>query len=129
MFISRNRFCLFWHKNFIPPHKVLQQLSPLHFCLWHLHTLKSNEAYYQLFVALKIALCDLGISHYPKAMFYDKKHYAQMRYILLVPLWLHKLNSFRVCDIKGIFRLRLSRNGSVIRIFGKTLYSNGKHYL
>ncbi|WP_273215386.1 glycosyltransferase family 2 protein [Helicobacter japonicus] len=101
----------------------------LSFCLWHLHTLKSNEAYYQLFVALKIALCDLGISHYPKAMFYDKKHYAQMRYILLVPLWLHKLNSFRVCDIKGIFRLRLSRNGSVIRIFGKTLYSNGKHYL
>ncbi|WP_334085373.1 glycosyltransferase family 2 protein, partial [Helicobacter typhlonius] len=101
----------------------------LSFCLWHLHTLYSNEAHYQLFVALKRALRDLGISHYPKAAFYNQTHYKQMRYILCIPLWLHRLNTWRICDIRGIFRLRLSKKGSVIRIFGKTLYSNGSDYL
>lgn len=93
----------------------------LHFCLWHLNTL-SDKAHYRLFYALKGALYELGIAKAKRADFYNQRHYAQMRYILFTPLWLHRFNALRICNIKGIFRIRLSTKGGIIRLFGKTLY-------
>lgn len=96
----------------------------LEFALWHLGTL-SKEAHLELFVVLKKAFYDLGLAYMPKCYF-DKNHYAQMQYILKVPLWLHKLNASKSCDIKQIFRIRLGRRKSIVTLFGKTLYE--KHY-
>lgn len=94
----------------------------LEFCLWHLQTL-GKEAHFRLFSALKKAFYDLGLATYPKAKFFNKNHYSQMQYILKIPLWLHKFNASRECDIKMLFQVRLRRDKSIIRLFGKVLYA------
>lgn len=96
----------------------------LSFCLWHLDTLSDNKARFKLFVALKGAFNDFGLRHYPKIKFYNQKDYAKMQYILYVPLCLHQLNTYtRVLDIKTLFRVKIGKKNSIIRLFGKTLYA------
>lgn len=118
-----------WHKT-LKSLDIFSQVErsimnwTLSFCLWHLHTLSDDRAHYRLFKVLKRAFCDLGLRGYPQAKFYNQKHYKQMCYILRIPLWLHRLNTFRVCDMKGLFRMRVGEKGCVIRLFGITLYNS-----
>lgn len=86
----------------------------LNFCLWHLQTL-GDKAHLQVYKALKKELKNLGIAKKPETYFLQIEDYNKMRYILSIPLMLHKkCNPSRILSFKKLLcHIRRARGGGV----------------